>query len=96
MIVSEDQSLIISSLGWIEAGGLWVLETSGRVSTHKISDAKYLSLQEGTEGLFSVIHHYDSDQLCISVHSSGDPPKALSKVLFGPLEPNSKATQKHG
>jgi hypothetical protein len=51
---------------------------------HKISDAKYLSLHAGTKGYFSVIHHYNGEQLCISAHSFTDPPKVLARVSFGP------------
>ncbi|MCP5487710.1 MAG: hypothetical protein H7A43_03590 [Verrucomicrobia bacterium] len=85
MILSQDQSLIVSSLGWTDTGGLWVLETrSGGLSTPKISDAKYLSLHQGSGDFFSIIHHYDADQILISVHSFADPPKVLARVSFGP------------
>lgn len=57
---------------------------SGDITTHKISDAKYLSLHAGTKDYFSVIHHYDGEQLCISAHSFADPPKPLARVLLGP------------
>ena len=85
MILSENQDLIASTLGWADAGGLWILETrNGGVSTHKISDAKYLSLHAGTNGHFSIIHHYDGEFLNISAHSFADPPKAVANVRFGP------------
>lgn len=85
MILSQDQTLIVSSLGWTDRCGLWVLQTrSADVSIHKISDAKYLSLQAGTKNYFAVIHHYDGDQLQISAHSFTDPPKMLARVIFGP------------
>jgi hypothetical protein len=85
MILSKEQDLLVSTLGWTDAGGLWILDTrSDRISTHKISEAKYLSLHAGVSGYFSVIHHYDGDHLCISAHCFADPPKALARVLFGP------------
>jgi hypothetical protein len=85
LILSQDQTLIVSSLGWTDTGGLWVLETrSGKVSTHKISDAKHLSLHPGTNDYFSVVHHHDGDQLRISAHSLSDPSKVLARVCFGP------------
>jgi hypothetical protein len=58
MILSQDENLIVSSLGWTDTGGLWVLETNnGETSTFKLSDAKYLSLHIGTNDYFSVVHH---------------------------------------
>lgn len=86
MIVSPGQDLIVSHLGWCDGGNLWVLETSrGRVSTHSISNAKYLSLHGGMDDYFSVVHHYDSDRLCISAHSFSDPAKTLAQVTVGPV-----------
>ena len=64
---------------------MWVLETPrGEASTHRISDAKYLSLHGGTRDCFSVVHHYEGDRLVISAHSFVDPPKTLAGVSFGP------------
>ena len=86
MIVSEDESLIVSSLGWIDHGSLWVLEArSGKVSRMQISDADYLSLHPGEHNHFSVVHHYSrADQAQISVHSFSDPARVLARVRFAP------------
>jgi len=89
MLLSEDQDLVVSTLGWCDACRLWILETrSGEVSTHQISDAKYLSLHAGMTGHFAVVHHYDSDRLCISAHSLSDPRKPIASVRFGPSGAN--------
>ncbi len=85
MILSSDQNLIVSTLGWTDGGSLWLLDTRrDSVSTQNISDAKYLSLHAGQNGCFAVIHHYDNDRLCISAHSFANPTKALSQILIGP------------
>lgn len=84
MILSSDQDVIVSTLGWIDKGGLWVLDTrTGSVCTHRLSDASYLSVHLGQNGYFSVVHHYDGEQLRISTHSFADPAKSISQVVFG-------------
>jgi len=84
MILSQDETVIVSSIGWADAGALWVFETrAGRVSTHKLSDAKYLSLHPGTEDHFAVVHHADGEQVRITAHSFANPPKALAGVTLG-------------
>jgi hypothetical protein len=89
MLLSEDQRLIVSTLGWCDAGSLWILETrSAQVSTCQISAAKYLTLHTGMDGHFSVVHHYDSNRLCISAHSLSDPCKPIARVCFGPSGAN--------
>lgn len=88
MILSQDQTLIVSSLGWTDAGGLWVLETrSGKKCTYKISDAKCLSLHRGINNYFSVVHHHDGYQAQISIHSLLNPPKILARVCFSSSGP---------
>ena len=85
MILSQSEDLIVSTCGWCDAGSLWILETrSGSVSMHTLSDAKHLSLHAGTNGHFSVMHHYDGCRVCISAHSFMNPTKVLGSVLFGP------------
>jgi len=85
MIISEKEDLIVSTLGWSDAGSLWILETrGGDVSKNKISDAKYLGLYAGRKGYFSVLHHYDGNQVRISAHFFADPPAALASILIGP------------
>jgi len=84
-MLSKDQTLIVSSLGWTDGGGLWLLQTrSGDVSTHRISDAKYLRLNAGSNDYFSVVHHYEGDRVDISAHSFADPAKVLARVSFRP------------
>jgi hypothetical protein len=84
MLLSQDESVIISSLGWTDTGGLWILETrSGGLTSHKISDAKYLSLHPGKNDYFSVVNYYDGDKLHISAHSFADPARILARVCFG-------------
>lgn len=81
MIRSKDQMLLVSSLGWVDGGGIWILEGgSGRFSTQQLSDARYLSLHPGIDDHFSIVHHFDQDILEISVHSFSNPAKALAKV----------------
>jgi len=83
MISNPDESMIISSLGWIDKGNLWVLQTSSD-DIHKleISDAKYISLHNNGGDYFSIVHHYDGKKVEISAHSFHKPETAISMIHF--------------
>jgi hypothetical protein len=81
MLLSPDEGLIVSSVGWCDGGSLWTLETSSvDVSTCRISDARYLELRSGSAGYFSIVHHHGGERIRISVHSFADPPVALAQL----------------
>jgi len=43
MLSDSQGSVIISSLGWVDRGRLWIMSVgSGRIETVFLSDAKYL------------------------------------------------------
>jgi hypothetical protein len=91
MILSKDESLIISTLGWVDKGGLWLFDTKrGSIFEENISEAAYLSLHPGLNGFFAIVHHfshfYDADRVSITAHSEAEPGKVLSRVLPGTLE----------
>jgi hypothetical protein len=81
MILSNDENVIISTLGWIDHGSLWILKTAtASVSTKKISDAPYLALHRGEKDYFAVVHHYDNELLTITAHSLAEPDKPLAYI----------------
>jgi hypothetical protein len=62
MLSDSRGSVIISSLGRIDHGSLWIMSVGlGRIENVFLSDAKYLSLHPGTHDFFSVNHHFDSN-----------------------------------
>jgi hypothetical protein len=83
MISNPDESKIISSLGWVDKGNLWILQTSSD-DIHKleISDAKYISLHNNGGDYFSIVHHYDGKMVEISAHSFHKPETAISTIHF--------------
>ena len=83
MITSPDGKTIVSSLGWIDGGSLWQIEASKKkMSCIQLSGARYLSLHCGRNGHFSVVHHFESDHLEISVHRFDNVDKIVSRLLI--------------
>ncbi|TAL24487.1 MAG: hypothetical protein EPN94_07210 [Nitrospirae bacterium] len=83
MLTNPDETLIVSSLGWVEKGSLWTLDTrTDRIDILKLSDANYLSLHDSNSEYFSVVHHYDGKKLLITAHSFEAPNEAMSKAVF--------------
>src|SRR5215472_13421954 len=46
----------------------------------ELSTARYLSLKEGRDDFFAVMHHWDRDRLEISAHSHTGPSRAISRL----------------
>lgn len=96
MLCDPQERFVVSSIGWVDHGALWVFDanTAG-VRLFKLSDAKYLSLHAGEFGHYAVVHHYDGDRLEVTAHSFDDPCTVLSRALVsgsdwnieGPLAP---------
>lgn len=85
MIMSPTEDIIVSSLGWTDGGSLWILDTkSDSASLVPLSDAKYLSLHNGQNGYFSVLHHYDGDRIEITAHSMTEPGQIQARILVSP------------
>jgi hypothetical protein len=83
MLLSPDEQTIVSSLGWVDRGAIWVLDVAtGRVRSVQMGDAKYLSLQAGRAGHFAAIHHYDADRLVITAHSFSCPEDVLGRCVI--------------
>ena len=81
MILNPDESKIISSLGWVDKGSLWILETgSDDIRRIELSDAKYISLHGNSGQYFSIVHHFDGKRVDISAHSFHKPESAISTI----------------
>jgi hypothetical protein len=83
MITNTTEKLVVSSLGWVDKGSLWILNTdTDKIDAAQLSDANYLSLHTGKEDCFSVLHHFDNNQLRISAHSASEPERAISNIFL--------------
>ncbi len=82
MIRDVNEKNLISSLGWVEKGSLWIFDIENEsVEAVKISEASYLSLNQGKQNLFSVEHHFEDNHLEITAHSASKPAEVLSKIV---------------
>jgi hypothetical protein len=85
MMTDSQGSVIVSSLGWVDHGSLWIMSVgSGRTETVLLSEAKYLSLHPGTDDFFSVNHHFDSDRARITIHRYSDPREVAASANLTP------------
>lgn len=83
MLLDPEERCLVSNLAWADQGSLWVYDTAqGRARSCKISDAKFMTLHQGNNGLFSIVHHYDNPRFEISVHSFSKPEVELSRTSF--------------
>ena len=82
VLADSGERTIVSLLGWIDGGAIWVLETkTGRTRSVDLGGAKYISLHCGRSNHFSAVHHYDSDQLVINVHHFDRPASVLIRFV---------------
>jgi hypothetical protein len=80
MLTDPEERTIVSSLGWVDGGALWVLDVeTGRTRTDRLGDAKYLDLHAGLSSHFTVLHHYDGTHVVITVHSFSRPNVVLGR-----------------
>ncbi len=80
MLIDPEERTIVSSLGWVDGGELWVLDVAtGRARTDRLGDAKYLSLHAGLSARFAVLHHYDDSRAVITVHGFSRPDVVLGR-----------------
>ena len=83
MIFNEAFQKAVSNLGWVDKGNLWVYDgLKAENKTIQLSESQYLTLTEGTEGYFSVIHHYNSSKIGITIHHFNNPQTEYCKASF--------------
>jgi hypothetical protein len=83
MLANTSESHLISCMGWVDAGAVWVCETTtGRVDRVRLGEARYLSLRPGSNDLFAAVHHYEGSRVEISAHRIASPGQALSRVVI--------------
>ena len=89
MILNNDKSHAISTLGWVDKGFLWQYSL-GQASPRcfAISDAKYLILHAGEDDLFPVVHHWEGSRLEITAHPYSNPQQTLSRLSLQRVIPH--------
>src|SRR2546423_6123208 len=81
MIVNAAGTIALSNFRWADAGNLWsyVLGESQAKQNH-ISDAKWLTLIQGTDDYFAVVHHSEDGRIRLTSHSCRNITEAISSV----------------
>ena len=88
MLIDSNESTVISNLGWAEGGRLWLCDTAtSKIRQAKIGEAKYLSFYDGKEGMFAVVHHFESNRLEITAHRKATPDDVLARITIVDSKP---------
>lgn len=91
MILNSDRTRAISTLGWVDRGAIWVYSVdTGAPRRILLSDAKYLTLFQGLNDFFAVVHHYNGASLEITAHAFSKPADMISRISVraaNPTEP---------
>jgi len=83
MIISPDESRVVSSVGWVDKNSLWTLDTaSDSIHLFRVSDANYISLHYTGGDFFSAMHHYSGEKIVISAHSFERPEVAGARLIY--------------
>lgn len=88
VILDDSERWCVSSLGWVEHAALHIVDTeSGQAREAPIGEADYVSVHPGTQGTFSVVHHYrGGSQVQITAHRFEHPELPLAEVTLNGLE----------
>src|SRR5437660_3352231 len=82
MIANAAESHLISNLGWVDHGAIWVCETGSAAARQVVlSDAGWLSLYRGSEDLFAAVHWLADDHFEISAHRIAAPEDVRARVV---------------
>jgi hypothetical protein len=83
MLIDSSERTVISNLGWVEGGRLWLCDTTtSKIRQEKLGDGKYLSFYDGKEGLFSTVHHFEGNRLEITAHNKTKPEEVLARITI--------------
>jgi hypothetical protein len=83
VILDASESLIVSTLGWVDAGALWVCDTTrGAVRMVRLGEAAHLSLHPGHDDHVAVAHHFEGGRFELSVHRLAEPARPLARLAL--------------
>jgi hypothetical protein len=83
MILSMDETRVISTLGWVDGGAVWVCETATtQIRRVPLSDARYLAIHPGARDVFAAVHHFDGARLDLTVHRATAPVPEVARIAI--------------
>jgi hypothetical protein len=83
MLVDAAESVVLSSLGWVDGGAIWVYEPpTGRAQRVALADTRHVTLYAGAGDHFAAVHHGPEHGLRISVRRLAAPADALAEVAL--------------
>lgn len=83
MLIDSKNQQVISTLGWVDRGAVWTFSRHSKApQSVSLSDAQFLSLKQGREDTFAVVHNFDGSRLEISAHRFAEPGHTVSRVSF--------------
>ena len=81
MIVSADERVIISHMGWVDHGAIWLLRVDdGDPRPVGLGEAQYLRLREGVDDFFSAAHYFSGELRRVSVHRISAPELVVAQL----------------
>ncbi len=81
MIVNAAGTLALSNFRWIDAGTLWSYGLGGpEPKQNRLSDAKWLTLVQGAEDYFAVVHHFEDGRVQLTAHSYRNISEVISTI----------------
>ncbi len=70
MIVNTAETTVVSNLGWVDRGSLWMYALGEPEPRHAfLSDSHWLSIIRGTNDYFAVVHEGEESSLRLTAHS---------------------------
>jgi hypothetical protein len=76
VITDRGQSRLLSNLGWVDRGSIWVLDTeSGAISPVAIGDGEFVRLHAGGEDLFAaaLVQSRGNPWMTVTIRRTSDP-----------------------
>lgn len=82
MLTNTAGKIAISTLGWVDGGGLWTFRVGDqRARQISLGDARYLTLHAGTGDYFSAVHHHDGSRIGVTLHHFDDLGTPLGRAV---------------
>jgi hypothetical protein len=81
MIVNAAGTLALSSFRWVDAGNIWsYMLGEPEPKQNRLSDAKWLTLVQGTEDYFAAVHHFEDGRVQLTAHSYRNISETISSI----------------
>ncbi len=83
MLVSSDETAVLSTVGWVDHGGFlaWDPE-SGITQTVEVDDSPYLDLLPGVDDYFAVVHHGQAGGYSVSARHLSEVTDEIARLTI--------------